>query len=399
MARLEFQTLEFTDEKDNVKMIFYRMFYNHIAKEELSKIGKFAVEKNAIVFPELSDKEANNKFGKILLKSFSHLKNVLNNNPTFYIHSNSGIPLFGTLAFGIVDKGSNMLEVKPLTSCNINCNFCSVDEGLSSKKQVDFVIEEEYLAAEIKRLLDYKAHKGIDVYINPHGEPTLYAELEALVRDLRAITWVNLITIITNGVLLTEEYVDRLVAAGLNQVNLSINGIDPKKAKIMAGTGKFDIEHIKAIAAYISKKVPLIIAPVYVQGYNDTEMPSLIEFAKSVNAKIRIQNFLINKQGRNPAEQLEWEEFEGIMKGYEKQFGVKIFEEFKTEKTKEYPAPFKKGEVVDAEIFAPGRFFRDKYAVAQGRIITVPNCDKEGKVKLKITRSLHNVFYGQPLGK
>ena len=73
------------------------------------------------------------------------LKNKLNGNNTLYIHKNSGIPLIGSLSFGIIDRGSNMLEIKPLTSCNADCIFCSVDEGPSSKKIRDIVVEKDYL--------------------------------------------------------------------------------------------------------------------------------------------------------------------------------------------------------------------------------------------------------------
>ena len=43
----------------------------------------------------------------------------------------------------------------------------------------------------------------------------------------------------------------------------------------------------------------------------------------------------------------------------------------------------------------PGRLKNEKIAVAKERSISVPNCNKDkGKVRLKITRTKHNIFIG-----
>jgi uncharacterized Fe-S cluster-containing radical SAM superfamily enzyme len=65
---------------------------------------------------------------------------------------------------------------------------------------------------------------------------------------------------------------------------------------------------------------------------------------------------------------------------------------------KELPKPFKKGQIVQAEIRLPGRIGNEKLAVAKGRVISIPNCQKEqGKVKVRIRRTKHNIFVGELL--
>ncbi|MCE4627148.1 MAG: radical SAM protein, partial [Desulfurococcales archaeon] len=39
------------------------------------------------------------------------------------------LPLVGTVFIGVIDRGTNVLQVRPTTLCPLNCIFCSVDAG------------------------------------------------------------------------------------------------------------------------------------------------------------------------------------------------------------------------------------------------------------------------------
>jgi len=68
------------------------------------------------------------------------------------------IPLIGLNYFGIVDRNTSLIEVKPSTICNFNCIYCSIDAGLSSKKPVEFVIEKDFLIEELEKLVNSGSH-------------------------------------------------------------------------------------------------------------------------------------------------------------------------------------------------------------------------------------------------
>ena len=72
---------------------------------------------------------------------------------------------------------------------------------------------------------------------------------------------------------------------------------------------------------------------------------------------------------------------------------------FNVEELPEYEKPFKRNEIVDAEVILPGRISNEKLAVAKNRLISIPNCYKEicSKVKLRIKRTKHNIFLGEML--
>jgi len=407
MAEIKFKDLEFNDDNDKIKVVLYRLFYFHIPRNELENIADFKIGRNHIEFKDVSEKKANNKFNSLLSKYFPELKYSLNNNKAIYIHQNSGIPLIGNSAIGLVDRNTNIIEVKPLTGCNLNCIFCSVDEGISTKKKVDFVVEKDYLVQGFRKLVEYKQCDEIEAHINTHGEPLLYSPIVELVRDLKNTKGVRVISIDTNGMLLTKELVDKLAEAGMTRINLSLNALDDNLAKKMAGTSEYNIEHIKKIARYIPEKMDLIISPVWVPGMNDKDMPKIIEFAKKVGAgknfpPLGIQNFLNYKQGRNPVKQIPWEEFYERLEYLEKEHDIKLkdtFSDFNVKPTKKLPQPFKKNDVIKATVVCEGRYKGEKIAASKERSITLPNCKaKVGDlVKVKITRSKHNIFYALSL--
>lgn len=397
MSEICFQDLKFEENNDDIIVHLLKIFSTTIRKKDLEKIGPFSVRDGSLFFENVSEKSALNKLLMILQKAFESLKNDVNGHSAVYIHRNSGIPLLGSAAFGIVDRNSSMIEVKPITGCNMNCIFCSVDEGLSSKKTNDFVVEEAYLVEECSRIAALK-NVACQVVINTHGECLLYSAISELVKDLKAIPDVAEVSLITNGTLLTKELIDELAAAGLDSLNISINAITPEKAKVLQGTANYDAKRVQEMAEYAALKLRVILAPVFVQGYSEDELKKIVLFARKIGAKTGIQNFLPYSGGRNPAKQMPMEDFYTMLKTLEEETGEKLIvakEDFKITATKSLPKPFLKNQVVKARIVANGRYPREKIAVASERVITLPDTDRSGIVRVKLTRDKHNIFYGK----
>jgi len=407
MAELVFRDLSFEKDKGSVKVNFLKLFYAYLEESSLRKIGPFEVNKNSISFKNVSEHSARKKFEFLLYNSFKNLKNRLNNKAAIYIHKSSGIPLIGTNYFGLIDRGTNIIEVKPITSCNISCIFCSVDEGPHSRRKADFVVEKDYLVNEFRKIAEFKGSSNIDAHINAQGEPTLYADMAELVSGIMSIKGVKRSSIDTNGTLLSKQLVDELAEAGLTRINLSLNSLDQEKAQKLAGH-PYNLSKVLEIARYIPTKMDIIIAPVWMPGYNDDELPKLAKFAEEIGAgkncpPIGIQNMLNYRFGRNPVDSVPMEQFYKKMKELEQKHGIKLLFDktaFDVEELPELPKPFKKGQVIEAEVVLPGRIGSEKLAVAKERLISVPNCDKKegSKVKLRIKRTKHNIFLGELLG-
>ena len=405
MAELIFKDLSFEDKGQKVRVNFLKLFYFEVDRSILENIGNFKINNNKIEFFDINDKRAQKKFNMLLSQGFIKLKNRLNNKDTIYIHKNSGIPLMGTNYFGLIDRGSNVIEIKPITSCNLGCIFCSVDEGPLSRRKVDFIIEKDYLIEELKKLVEYKQDDDIDAHINSQGEPLLYADMVDLVADIAKIPQIKSISIDTNGTLLSKQLIDDLAAAGLTRINLSLNALDQKIADKLAGY-PYNLKKVMSLAEYIPKKMDLIIAPVWLPGYNDEEIVKLAKFAEKIGAgkkcpPIGIQNFLPYRFGRNPVKPVEMEVFYKKMGDLERENNIKLIydkHDFNVKACREYPKPFKKNDIVKANLLFQGRLHGEMLAVASNRLISVPNCHKkEGTIKLRIKRTKHNIFLGELL--
>ena len=51
------------------------------------------------------------------------------------IREEDNIPLIGAHLFGIIDRGTNVLQIRAITGCPLKCIYCSVDEGVISRKR------------------------------------------------------------------------------------------------------------------------------------------------------------------------------------------------------------------------------------------------------------------------
>ncbi|OGM02218.1 hypothetical protein A3K72_00940 [Candidatus Woesearchaeota archaeon RBG_13_36_6] len=156
--------------------------------------------------------------------------------------------------------------------------------------------------------------------------------------------------------MITKELINNLALAGLSRINLSINALDEKLASKIAGA-PYNLKHILDMVRYTIKRMDLLIAPVWLPGVNDNEIPKLIELSKDMGVTIGIQNFLNYKYGRNPVKAMSWDIFIDKMKKLENEHGVKLLlteKDFGIKKTKKLPKPFKKGQVVKAEVVCQG---------------------------------------------
>lgn len=389
-----YEDMAFSEDEDGLDVSFLNIFGFKLDRKDIEALGYERCSNHAIFF-KTNPKQ---RWVALLEKGFRGLKNRLTGKPAVYIHKNSGIPLIGHVGFGIVDRNTNLIEVKPITGCNLNCIYCSVDAG---QRPVDFVVEKDYLVEELRRLVSQKSCDDIEVHIGAQGEPLLYKDLALLIRDVSAIPEVKRISMDTNGTLLSHERIDELLEAGLTRFNLSINSLSQDVAGGIAGA-PYSVEHIRDLCSHIISKNrnALIITPVWIPGVNDSDIEGVIKFAKGLNAPVGIQNFLNYRHGKNPVKQLCFEDFYKRLAELEKRYDIKLVysrEDFGIARTKRLLCPFRKNKVIEAEIICNGRLRNEGLAVAKDRVISVPGCPGKGKIRLLIARTKHNIIVGKIL--
>jgi uncharacterized protein len=412
MTTLIYDMLDFWEEQDTIRVNFSKRFYTYINKTDLTAIAPFTIQRHQIDF-DCSQKRAERRFLSLLNAQLPQLKTIGTKNSAVYIHQHSGIPLMGNLAFGIIHRGTSIIEVKPQTSCNLDCIYCSVNEGLSSN-QTDYLVERAYLVQEFKRVAEF-VNIPVEAHIGVQGEPFFYSEFSELAEEFSKMDNVYRITTDTNGTLLNKPLIDRLSKIPKLRLNISLNAVDKDVATALAGAN-YNTKHVMDMIAYAAERMDILVAPLYVPGYNDKELLKIIKFVQTLPKEhikqkdypiIGIQNFLNYKTGRNPVKQEDWDTFMSRLRELEKETGERLIldfkKDFKITETPQLRKPFKKGNVVSATIVAPGRYPNTRLAVSGegdgARNITIFSCiaSLHKKIKVKILRSKHNVFFGKEL--
>jgi len=355
---LNFKDLVFTEENEIIKVIIYQYFYKEFDKSELFELGEFEIKEGSLKIIGLDENATIKKFMRFFGKYKKDLRYILNGNRVVYVDEDLGLPLMGLNFLGITDKGSEMIEIKPITNCNIDCSFCSVAEGCSSKKKQDFVIDVDYLINETNDLLEFKQAKNMSLWVNPHGEPFLYDKLIEYCDEMLKNEFVKEVHIVTNATLLNKKKIDELIKIQGNKkivLSVSLSSFSEESAKKLMGKN-YNLKLVLSNLKYALSKLNIEITPVWLKGVNDNDIGKIVEFAKENKLKCSIQKFCVNKNGRNPVKEIEWKEFFLDLKELEDKINYSLTEKLeKINETKTLPEIVHKNEVVDVEIVGLGR--------------------------------------------
>ncbi|HEY5070464.1 MAG TPA: radical SAM protein [Caulobacteraceae bacterium] len=122
--------------------------------------------------------------------------------------------------------------------CNLECAYCSEYDKVSKPVPLPQVLER----------IDALARLGAQIVTLTGGEPLTHPDHDAIVRRIRSHGMVA--TTITNGFLLTTKVILGMNAAGLQELQISIDGVKPdaiskKTLKSLGGKLKLLAQHAK----------------------------------------------------------------------------------------------------------------------------------------------------------
>ena len=111
------------------------------------------------------------------------------------------------------------LRVSVTDRCNIRCFYCMPNESIQFKPREELLTFEE-----IRRFAEIMARTGVDKIRLTGGEPLVRSGFSKLVSMLTAIDGIRDIAMTTNGLLLADQ-ASELRQAGLNRLNISLDGL------------------------------------------------------------------------------------------------------------------------------------------------------------------------------
>ncbi|MBZ5609045.1 MAG: radical SAM protein [Acidobacteriia bacterium] len=113
------------------------------------------------------------------------------------------------------DSHPILVQMVPIRRCNLDCSYCNEYDKVSNPVPLDVLL------GRIDRL----GELGATIITLSGGEPTLHPDLDAIIRRIRERGAIA--TLITNGLLLTPERIERLNQAGLDYLQISIDNVRP----------------------------------------------------------------------------------------------------------------------------------------------------------------------------
>jgi MoaA/NifB/PqqE/SkfB family radical SAM enzyme len=108
-----------------------------------------------------------------------------------------------------------LVHVIPMRRCNLDCTYCNEFDDVSTPVPLE----------EMKKRLDILAEMGTSIITISGGEPLLHPDLDEVIRHIRKRGMIA--GLITNGFFLNKERIERLNAAGLEHLQISIDNAVP----------------------------------------------------------------------------------------------------------------------------------------------------------------------------
>ena len=108
-----------------------------------------------------------------------------------------------------------LAHIIPIRRCNLSCAYCNEYDKTSNPVPTEVML----------RRIDLLAALGTGIITFSGGEPLLHPELDEMIRSIRRHNII--VTLITNGYLLTPDRIERLNRAGLEHLQISIDNVQP----------------------------------------------------------------------------------------------------------------------------------------------------------------------------
>jgi cyclic pyranopterin phosphate synthase len=189
------------------------------------------------------------------------------------------------------------LRISVTDRCNLRCVYCNPlgDCGFFEHKEI-------LRFEEIEHIAELFTQCGISKIRLTGGEPLVRKDIIRLVEKLAAIQAIDSLALTTNGVLL-EGLAERLKAAGLHRVNISVDTAQRKSYKNITG---FDL--LPKVTKGIYKAIeaglePVKINSVIIKGINDNEeqIVGLAEMSIRLPLTVRFIEYCPTGKHTNPA--------------------------------------------------------------------------------------------------
>ena len=201
------------------------------------------------------------------------------------------------------------LRISVTDRCNLRCFYCMPEENVRFKPRGEILTFEE-----IHRFARVVARLGINKLRITGGEPLVRSDLPKLIEKLAALPEIDDIAMTTNGLLLADQ-ARALASAGLQRVNISLDGLSEETFQAIARRKGLDRVLEGIFAARQAGFAEIRLNAVAIRGITEHEVVPLGQFARQHGFQLRFIEFmpLDAEEGWNSEQVLSGEEIRRML--------------------------------------------------------------------------------------
>ena len=137
----------------------------------------------------------------------------------------------------ILNRRYLAVNLDPVLACNLRCKMCYFTDEEYVKK-----LKGQFNEEEIDRVAKTIFNRALKLQVGCGTEPTLYKKLSELIALGKKYN-VPYISLTTNANLLTEEKIEALLKAGLNEFTISLHGVTKESYENFMGKADYEKFH------------------------------------------------------------------------------------------------------------------------------------------------------------
>ena len=202
----------------------------------------------------------------------------------------------------IDNHGRNIsyLRLAVTDRCNLRCFYCMPEEGLNWLSRTELMSYEEMMQA-----CAVLVKMGIEKIRITGGEPFVRKDIMNLLSGLSKLEGLKDLSMTTNGVL-TAPYVTEMKRLGINNVNLSLDTLDPNRFFTITLRDEFS-KVMDTMQELLRNDMTVKINAVVMAGKNTQDIIPMVEMTKHLPVSVRfIEEMPFNGDG-HVYKGLEWD--------------------------------------------------------------------------------------------
>ncbi|WP_308367334.1 MULTISPECIES: GTP 3',8-cyclase MoaA [unclassified Microbulbifer] len=166
--------------------------------------------------------------------------------------------------------------------CNFRCNYCLPDGYQCTGAQAR---EKTLSVAEVRTVVRAFASLGTEKVRITGGEPSLRRDLPDLIAATSGAAGIRRVAITSNGYRLANE-IDRWRDAGLDQLNVSVDSLDPHQFERITGHHKLE-KALRGIERALELGVETKVNTVLLREHNLGEYHKFLQWVRATPVTLR----------------------------------------------------------------------------------------------------------------